>query len=148
MSLDIFHQFRKLFWYFAINLLSCKATGCSCNWRTLSAYEAFRCQSQERMARWPKTNNGKGTAFYVMLRACVSVTRVLEFSFGRLGVTTAHASWLAQLDCRVLIGAGGSVGALIGQSACRLLACARAAIDSTHARPSDSLRQAATTRSF
>ncbi len=35
----------------------------------------------------------------------------------------------AQLDCGVLIGAGGTVGALIGQSACRLLACARAPID-------------------
>ncbi len=43
-------------------------------------------------------------------RACFSVTRrkVLEFAFGRLGVTTAHASWLALLDCRVLISAGGT----------------------------------------
>ncbi len=43
-------------------------------------------------------------------RACFSVTRrkVLEFAFGRLGVTKAHASWLAQLEGRVLIGAGGT----------------------------------------
>ncbi len=71
-------------------------------------------------------------------RACVSVTRrsVLDDS------------------SRVLIGEAGlwrcdwcrrNVGALIGQSACRLLACARAAIDSTRAGASGGL-QAATTR--
>ncbi len=70
-----------------------------------------------------------------MKRARVSVTRrsVFEFAFGRLGVTTAHASRLAQLEFRVLVGAGGSVGALIGQSACRLLAFAREATESTRA---------------
>ncbi len=78
---------------------------------------------------------------------CVTRRNVLEFAFGRLGVTTAHASWLAQLDCRVLVGASGSVGALIGQSACRLLACTRAAIDSTRARASGGL-QSATTRAL
>ncbi len=54
---------------------------------------------------------------------------------------------------RALIGAAGlwrsdwrrrNVGALIGQSACRLLACTRAAIDSTRARASGSF-QASTT---
>ncbi len=42
-------------------------------------------------------------------RAYFSVTRrkVQDFAFGRLGVTTAHASLLAQLEGRVLIGAGG-----------------------------------------
>ncbi len=79
-------------------------------------------------------------------RACVSVTRwsVQEFAFCRLGVTTAHMSWLAQLECRVLVGAGGSVDDLIGQSACRLLACARAEIDSTRARARGSLHAATT----
>ncbi len=74
---------------------------------------------------------------------CVSALRaeVSELAFGRLGI---YASWLSQLDCGVLIGAGGSVGALIGRSACRLLACARAAIENTRAGASGSL-QAATT---
>ncbi len=83
------------------------------------------------MARWPWTDNGVANLLLPLTcccvrRACSSVTRrkVPEFAFGRLGVTTAHASWLAQLEGRVLIGAGGSVGALIGQSACRVLACA------------------------
>ncbi len=67
------------------------------------ANKVIRGQSQKRMVRWPKTNNGdeelywKSTAFYVVLHeACVgfSVTRrkVQGFVFGRLGVTTAHAS--------------------------------------------------------
>ncbi len=59
----------------------------------------------------------------LLRRVCVTRRKVLEFAFGRLGVTTAHASWLTRLEGRVLIGAGGSVGALIGYSACRLLAC-------------------------
>ncbi len=37
-----------------------------------------------------------------------------------------------------------NVGALFGQNACRLLACARAAIDSTRARASGSLLAATT----
>ncbi len=41
-------------------------------------------------------------------------------------------------------GVSRSVGALIGQSACRLLACARAEIDSTRARASGSLEVATT----
>ncbi len=67
-----------------------------------SGHKVIPGQSQKRMARWPKTNNGgeelywKSTAFNVVLRdACVfSVTRrkVQDFAFGRLGVTTAHAS--------------------------------------------------------
>ncbi len=61
--------------------------------------EVTRCQSQERVARWPKTNNGDEELFWkntacCVKRACASVARrsVLEFAFGRLGVTPAHES--------------------------------------------------------
>ncbi len=58
-----------------------------------------------------KTYNGKDTALSVSMReACAckrDVPRVSEFAFGRLGVTAAHASLLAQLGGGVLIGAGG-----------------------------------------
>ncbi len=51
-----------------------------------------------------------------------------------LGVTTAQASWLAQVGR----------GALIGQSACRLLAFARESIDCTRLVTGGSLHSAAT----
>ncbi len=61
----------------------------------------------QRQMMGTKTCTAKVTTLCVMLRgACVS-----EFAFGRFGVTTAHASRLAQLECDVLIGAGGT-GAL------------------------------------
>ncbi len=105
------------------------------------------------MARGPKTNNAdeelywKNTAFYVILReACVCKRDAPKCPRIRL--------WPVRRDdiSRVLIGAAGlwrrrNVGALIGQSACRLLPGARAEIDSTRARVSGSL-QAATTAHF
>ncbi len=86
------------------------------------------------MARWPKTNNGdeelywKSTAFNVVLReACVFQRDAPKSPGIRL--------WPVRRDesSRVLIGAAGrsrsdwrrrTLGALIGQSACRLLVCA------------------------
>ncbi len=94
----------------------------------------IRGQSQKRMARWPKTNNGDGelywksTALNVVLReACVFLRDAPKSPRLRL--------WPVGRDdsSRVLIGAAGrsrsdwrrrTVGALIGQSVCRLLACA------------------------
>ncbi len=104
------------------------------------------------MARWSKTSNGdkelywENTAVYVMLReACVCKRDTSKCARIRL--------WPVRRDdssC-VLIGAAGvwrsdwrrrTVGAPIGQSACRLLACAREAIDSTRARDSGGLQAA------
>ncbi len=85
-----------------------------------------------------KTYIGKDTALGVMLgEACVYKHDAPTCDRIRL--------WPLRRDdsSRVLIGANGirrsdlrrrNVGALIGQSACRLLACARAAIDRTLAR--------------
>ncbi len=114
------------------------------------ANKVIRCQSQKRMARWPKTNNGdeelywKSTAFNVVLReACVFERDAPKSPGIRL--------WPVRRDesSRVLIGAAGrsrsdwrrrTLGALIGQSACRLLSVrVRAAIDSTRAGASGSL---------
>ncbi len=50
-----------------------------------------------------------------------------QFAFGRLGVKTAHASWLAQLDSGILIGAGGT----------RALWLARARVDFCRVREQD-----------
>ncbi len=102
-------------------------------------------------------NNGdkilywKNTALDVMLcEACVCNRDTLQCVRIRL--------WPLRRDdsSRVLIGAAGmrrsywcrrNVGALIGQRACRLLALARAAIDSTRVGASGSL-QAATTGTY
>ncbi len=101
-------------------------------------------------------NNGddilywKNTAFGVMLREA----RVCKRDAPKCLIIRL---WPVRRDdsSRVLIGAAGlwrsdwrrqNVGALIGQSACRHLGWARAAIDSTRARASGSL-QAATTAS-
>ncbi len=78
---------------------------------------------------------GKNTAFWPMLSVQLWRSAVwIGFAFGRLGVTYAQASWLAQVGR----------GVLIGQSACRLLASAREAIDSTRAGTSGRLHWAAT----
>ncbi len=72
------------------------------------ANKVIRGQSQKRMARWPKTNNGdeelywKDTAFYVMVReACVCKRDPPTCPRIRL--------WPVRLDdsSRVLIGAAG-----------------------------------------
>ncbi len=74
----------------------------------------------------------------MLRKACVlkryAPVCVFKFAFGYLGVTTAHASWLAQVGC----------GVLIGRDACRLLAFAREAIDNTREGTSGSLHLAAT----
>ncbi len=75
------------------------------------------------------------SALCVVLReACVfkryAPVCVFEFAFGYLGVTTAHASWLAQVGC----------GILIGRDACRLLAFARETVDNTRTGASGSLQ--------
>ncbi len=60
---------------------------------------------------------GKNTAHWTIFRdgvwiqACRTAVWI-DFAFGRLGLTKAQSSWLAQVGC----------GVLIGQSACRLLA--------------------------
>ncbi len=94
-----------------------------------------------------KTYIGKGTPLSVMLsEACVCQRDVPKCVKIRL--------WPLRRDdsLRVLIGAAGprrsdlrrrDVGVLIGQSACRILAFAREAIDSTRAGASGSLQSAA-----
>ncbi len=118
------------------------------------------CSPMKRLVVNPKRewhdgqrhNNGdeiliwKNTAFDVMLREA--------------GVCKHDASTCLRIrlwpvrhedSSRVLIGAAGlwrsdwrrrNLGALNGQSACRLLVCARAAIDSTRARASGGLQAA------
>ncbi len=70
---------------------------------------------QNRNGEMAKYINGAGkfirenTAFWTILRGgvCVQVCRAavcLEFALGRLSVRNAHASWLAQMGCGILIG--------------------------------------------
>ncbi len=101
------------------------------------------------MARWPKTDkwggkiyNRENTAFWTILRGGVRVQAWhaavwIEFAFGRLGVITTQASWLAQMGC----------GVLIDQRACWLMMYARESIEERSiARVQGKWQLAATTR--
>ncbi len=74
--------------------------------------EVTRCQSQRENDTMAKDKQWVRKLVFEKLQPCVwcCVTRknVSEFAFGRVGVTTAHAPWLTQLECGVLIDAGGT----------------------------------------
>ncbi len=108
-------------------------------------------QHKERKARWPKTDNGDENLYLKMVNpreACVGKRGALKCVRIRL--------WPIRRDdsSRDLIGAAAGtwrsnwhrreVGTVIFQSACRLLALVREAIDSTHAGTSGNLQSAAT----
>ncbi len=126
-----------------ISCTNFKASFINCN--CIRTLKVTRCRSQRE-----KGTLAKGTALSVMLPdACVCIRDAPKCPRIRL--------WPLRRDdssC-VLIGATGKwrsdwrrrdVGALIGQSACRLLALARETIDSTSAGASGSLKSG-TTRS-
>ncbi len=91
---------------------------------------------QIRMARWPETDKWGGKMYYgkysllndiTSWRSCSGVPRDCVNRirlFGRLGLITTQASWLAQV---------GS-GAVIGQRTCCLMMLARESIDSPRAK--------------